>query len=344
MQSAIKEIMKKIQFKKRQKDVKLPSRITNETVAEHRERILAGGRRFKYPLQYSRHKLVINTILISIVALILIVAIFWQQLYMAQNSSNFFYRVTRVVPVPVANVDGKAVRYSDYLMRYRSSLHALENMQQLDISTDEGKRQAESFKKLAMDSAVSDAYAAKLAEENSVDISQDEIDKFYEQSRSGLSQDAYDSVAMDLLNWNPEEAHHMISQTLLRQAVAFAIDDEAATIKRQVEERIRAGDSLDEIAKALGDKVAVVDQGFIPVDNDDGGLTAAAAKLEKDKISGSLRPTIGDGYYFVQKIDEANNQVHFKFLKIPLTEFSERLTKLREADKVNYYIKLEGND
>ena len=26
-------------------------RITNETVAEHRERVLAGGRKFKYPLQ-----------------------------------------------------------------------------------------------------------------------------------------------------------------------------------------------------------------------------------------------------------------------------------------------------
>ena len=42
------------------------SRITNETVAEHREKVLAGGRKFKYPLQYQRHKLIVNTLIIGI--------------------------------------------------------------------------------------------------------------------------------------------------------------------------------------------------------------------------------------------------------------------------------------
>ena len=56
--------MKKLRRKKRSAEAEQPSRITNETVAEHRERILAGGRRFKYPVQYARHRLVINTIII----------------------------------------------------------------------------------------------------------------------------------------------------------------------------------------------------------------------------------------------------------------------------------------
>ncbi len=38
-----------------------PEHITNETVSEYRERILAGGRKFKYPVQYARHRLVIKT-------------------------------------------------------------------------------------------------------------------------------------------------------------------------------------------------------------------------------------------------------------------------------------------
>ena len=80
------------------------SRITNDTVAEHRERILAGGRKFKYPLQYVRHRLVINTVIISTVALAALVSIGWWQLYSAQNTSEFMYKVTQVLPVPVASV------------------------------------------------------------------------------------------------------------------------------------------------------------------------------------------------------------------------------------------------
>ena len=84
-------------------------RITNETVAEHREKILAGGRRFKYPVQYAKHRLVINTIVISVVALLLVVFVVWWQLYSMQNTSTFFYRITRVIPLPVASVDGQPV-------------------------------------------------------------------------------------------------------------------------------------------------------------------------------------------------------------------------------------------
>lgn len=126
MQLKTKENMKKLlnKFRKRS-DTQSSSRITSDTVAEHRERILAGGRRFKYPLQYVRHKLVFNAIFISVIALAMVVAAGWWQLYSAQNTSEFMYRITKVLPLPVANVDGQPVLYSDYLMKYLSSVHYL---------------------------------------------------------------------------------------------------------------------------------------------------------------------------------------------------------------------------
>lgn len=334
--------MKKLQLKRRKKEVKLPPRITNETVAEHRERILAEGRRFKYPLQYSKHKLVINTIIISVVALILALVIGWQQLYIAQNTSNFFYRVTRIVPVPVATVDGEQVRYSDYLMRYRSSLHALESMKQLDRSTREGQRQAESIKELSLQSAVADAYARKLAQERSIDVESKRIDQFLEQSRAGLSEDAYDSVAKDLLNWTPEESRHMIYLTLLRQDVSFAIDEQALKTKQQVEKRIADDTSLEAIAKQLGDKVQYVDQGYVPKDNEDGGLTQAAVKLKKGNTSGAIRTAAGDGYYFATHVASDDEQINYQYIKIPLTVFDTQLEKLRKDDKVNRFISIQS--
>lgn len=101
------------------------TRITNDTVAEHREKVLAGGKKFKYPLQYARHKLVINTIILSIVAIVLACVAAWWTLYPNQNTSEFMYRVTRIVPVPVGNVNGEQIRYSDYLMKFRSAEYYL---------------------------------------------------------------------------------------------------------------------------------------------------------------------------------------------------------------------------
>lgn len=131
--------MKKRLFRKKEKEVKaVPQRITNETVAEHRERILAGGRRFKYPMQYARHRLVFNTVIITVAALLLITLVGWWQLYPMQNTSTFFYRVTRVIPLPVASVDGEQIRYSDYLMYYNSSAHYLQRSEQLNLQSEDG--------------------------------------------------------------------------------------------------------------------------------------------------------------------------------------------------------------
>ena len=156
--------MKKILHKiLKRKEAPLPNRITSETVAQHREQILAGGRKFKYPIQYARHKLVINAIIISVVSLAAVVLIGWWQLYPSQNNSNFMYRITKVLPLPVAKVDGQFVLYSDYLMKYLSSINYLEQKEQLSLKTDDGKRQVAYVKQQSMQDAIADAYAIKLA-------------------------------------------------------------------------------------------------------------------------------------------------------------------------------------
>ena len=77
-------------------------------------------------MQYAKHKLIINTIVVAVVALILMVVAGWAMLYKVQDTGDMIYRVTQVVPVPVAKVDGANVRYSDYLMIYRSNLMTAE--------------------------------------------------------------------------------------------------------------------------------------------------------------------------------------------------------------------------
>ena len=345
--------MKKFQLKKRGAEKNAaPSRITNETVAEHRERILAGGRRFKYPVQYARHRLVFNTIIVTVVALLLIAGLGWWQLYIVQNNSAFFYRATRVLPLPVASVDGQAVRYSDYLMYYNSSVHYLQQSEQVNIQSEDGRRQVDYIKRKSMDNVIADAYAEKRANELGISIDSARVDKVIEDDRNTvnglISQETYDASALNVLGWTPDEYRQDARSKLIRQDVSYAIDTVAKQKQEKASALLKQSGDLDKVAAALGGegaaKVTVGMSGLVPKSNRDGGLSTTAANLQKNAISGVVKTTTGDGYYFVKLLEKNDTQVSYAYLKIPLTAFSEQLAALKKEGKVKEYISIPDVD
>lgn len=341
--------MKKFLSKFRKKGVEAPTRITNETVAEHREKILAGGRRFKYPIQYARHKLVINAIIISIAGVIVLGIVGWWQLYIVQNTSTFVYNVTRVIPLPVANVDGQPVLYGDYLMRYRSAIHTLVQQNQIDLNSTDGKRQADYHKGKAMEGAIADAYGQKLASQLNLSVSDAEVNSYLiaqRQSSNGvISQRTYDASILDILGWSPDEYRHVLASELLRQKVAFAIDTAASDVSKSIGAQVIAtGSDFKAIVTATnalgGVQVAYGAPGLVPRSNQDGGLASAASKLQKGQVSGVIKSTTttGDGYYYVRLLDSNTTQVSYEYIQIPLTEFNHRLANLYKAKNIVEYI------
>lgn len=345
--------MKKLKDKilKKAQPAPPPSRITNETVAEHRERILAGGRKFKYPVQYARHKLVINTIIIGVAMVVLLVVLGWWQLYPAQNTSNFMYRVTQFLALPVAAVDGEGVRYSDYLMRYRSSIYFLQQQNMISINTEDGQRQLEHIKRQSMDEAIAVTYARKLAKEKNIDITNDEIDDFIKNERESqqpaLSESAYETVVLDgFYDWSLGEYKHIVKGTLLKRRVSFAIDDaakkRAETIRRQVtkdnfaETARRLSD--DQATKMSGGEVGTVEK----TSHDPDGLVQAASKLSKNGVSKVIEGT--DGYYIVKLIDKTDDKIRFARIKVALTVFEKQLKEARQQDKVIEYISIPDEE
>lgn len=346
--------MKKPSLKKRKKEVEAPSRITNETVAEHREKILAGGRKFKYPHQYERHRLVFNVVIIALVTVVLFSVFTWWQLYPMQNTSTFFYRLTRIVPVPVASVDGAQVRYSDYLMSLNGSQHYLEQSERLNLNSEDGRRQVDFIKRQALDGAIADTYAAKIANEKGIRVTEKQVDDVISASLntvSGrISQDVYDDSTLSTLGYSSDEYRQIIRRSLVRQEVAYTIDTKANNAKQAAEAALKANPKigLAEVAKALQDKgyrnVQVGTSGLVPRTNHDGGLTQAAAKLQKDQMSAFFRSTSGDGYYVVQLAESNDKQLSYNFLKIPLTVLSDQLKTLAKNKKIQEYIEIKQAD
>ena len=157
-------------------------RITNDTVAEHREKILAGGRKFKYPFQYSKHKILINIIVITVAVIVAFAVWLWVMLYKVQATHDFFFTATKILPVSIANVDGENVPYQDYMRRLRADIYYREMHDDRDFYTEDGQRELNYLKRKELDNSITIAYAAKLARKNNISVTGKEIDEEIEKS------------------------------------------------------------------------------------------------------------------------------------------------------------------
>ena len=349
----MKKLLNKVKRKKTAEQAP-PSKITNDTIAEHREKILAGGRRYKYPFQYAKHKLVINAVIIVLVTIILLTVVTWQQLYVAQNTSNLFYRVTKVLPLPIAQVGDTHALYRDYLLNYRSPEHFLKNYWDTNQDSEKGTAQLEYAKRQALDTAIADAYARKLAAEKSVKVSDAEVDAEVTHIRSAgngqLTVEAYDASAQKFLGMSPSDTRDILRAGLLRSKVAFAIDDKATTLSDKASKLLpEHKDDLEKVAAALNkeqpDSVNVGVSGLIDqTDRLDGISAGEVAKLPVGKVSTALKSVTGDGYYFVRVIEKTDRQVNFAFLRIPLTVFKQQLADLRAQHQIKEYITINATN
>lgn len=326
--------------------MKTKKTIEQKTVEQRREEVLARGRKFKYPLQYAKHRLVLNTIIIATVTVVLLLVAGWFALYKAQSSSEMLYRITRILPVSVAEVDGEKVRFSDYLMLFRSSLMAVEQQAgQLGNDAD-AEDLRETYKRQELTNAERFTYALKLGEELGIEVTDEEIEaKFVEHRKVGgeeRSEESFLKVLNDNFGWSKSEYMRMLYLSIMEMKVRQAIDATAGEVAERVESLIANGKSYAEIAGELGEAIVYEETGIL-VDNTniDGGRSAVAMKLESGQESGKFVSSSGDGYYFVKLVNKSTTQVNYVSIKVPFTEFTNRFEKLSEEGKIKEYIALE---
>ncbi len=339
--------MKKLVFKKKEKALAKQGDDTKKTerekVNERREEVLAKGRKFKYPLQYSKHKLVFNTIIIAVVAIVLISVSGWFALYKMQSSADVLYRITGILPLPVAKVDEKDVRFSDYLMIFRSSIKPAGQ----DVDTDELSK--EYYKRVALNDAEEYTYALKLAEELGIEVTDEEVTELFNKHRKtdGIerSEESFLKVLQDNFGLSKSEYERMLYLSLVKMKVEEEIDEHAKELAKKIEKMLAEnGGDLTEVAEALGGEVFYEDTGGMTDSRRiDGGKTSMALSLEKGKISKAFVSSNGDGYCFVKLIDknEEASQVNYASIQIPFREFSKKMEKIREENKIVEYISIK---
>lgn len=338
--------MVKVLKKIKSKTSKPIHKTEKEKLEERREEILAQGRKFKYPMQFAKHRLVFITIAIAFLALIGATVFGWISLYKNQSTSDILYRLTTVVPIPVANVDGERTRYSDYLMIYRSSIMPVE---QQNGSSDEEEGDVESIQKFYKRTALTEAekytYAQKLAKEMGINVGKDQVNKAFDEhlkiGGTERSEESFLKVLKDNFGLSKEEYQRMLFLSLTEVEVSKKIDTTAADKVEKAKQMLAEnGGDFHAVAEALNLEYEETGE-LIDVKNVDGGRSSRAYNMAPGEISEPFVSQNGDYYYILKLVDKSDAKVSYVSLGIPFTELEKRFSQLKDDGKIKEYIELE---
>lgn len=323
---------------------KAEKKTEQEKVEARREEVLARGRKFKYPLQWTKHRVVISTILIAFVMLAILVLSGYLALYRLGMTGELLFRITEIFPISVASVDSKDVRFSDYLMFYRSSMTSIERQSGSQFENTSIDYLHDEYKNAALTEAEKYTYALTLAKELDITVTDEDVENEFERHLKiggvDRSEEGFLKIIEDNFGLTKNEYERMLYLTLVKAKVEIKIDENANKIAEKVESILASnGNDYKAVVEQLGDAIVYEETGGL-VDNKniDGGRASEAAKLEPGESSGKFVSMNGDGYYFVKLIKKTETEVNFVSIKVPFTEFNKRFDALKQEGKINEYI------
>lgn len=270
MKDKVKKIIKRPLRKKRPENsleqaIQGIPRITNETVAEHREEVLSSARKYIYPLQHSPHRVVIISTALLVLVLVAFVTYCLLALYKFQSSSTFIYRITQVVPFPVAKAGPRYVAYENYLFELRHYIHYYQTQQRVDFNSDSGRQQLAEFRKRAMDRVVNDAYVKQIAEKNNITVTDQELEDAIRlvrsQNRLGSNDQVFEDVLKEFWGWSVGDFKRELKQQMLTQKVMSTLDTATHQQADEVYGRVQAGEDFATLAKQYSEDAATKEAG-----------------------------------------------------------------------------------
>ncbi len=319
-------------------------RVTNNTVSKHREEMLSRARKFKYPFHRSKHRVALISVFIVVTAIMLLGIFTSVRLYVRQNSDEFTYRVTQILPFPVARVNGSYTSYENYLFQLRHNVFWLEQYGTTDLKSPDGQRQIDYLKRSALDKAMAYTIAKKLAKAENITVTDEEIDVVVQ--RLTASGGDLKSILRDQLNLTEQEYRRLTSEEILKAKVAKALDKEAPAKAEDVLKQIKAGKSFADLAKAnsddaetkqLGGEFGVVERGKVNLPKE---VSDKIFELKKDQVS-EVIPATHD-YFIVKVLDRVDkDRAKVAIIRISVKDMDEYLQEYRKDNKVKEYVELK---
>lgn len=344
----VEEIKQKVL---KHEEVRPKGPITETNISEHREATIETAKKYKYPFQQAKHKILIGASLALMLVLVLFSVLSWWMLYIKQDTSDFYYTATKLVPIPVAKVDGEPVLYGDYMRRVRASIYYLENQENRDLSTEDGQRELNYTRRTNLNEAEKVAYARKITRENNIHVDDEAVDKnivntLKSGADGGISERAFENSIWRYYGWNMEDYRYIVRERLLLREAMFAVDKKALQKVNDIEDQLNQGANFADLVIGHSDDDATKenggDSGIIRVgDVDSNGLISVAQTLEPGGVSGVIKGV--DAYYIIKLTEKTNDSVRFVQIKISLHEFNEQFSSLNDQQKITECITIDSD-
>jgi hypothetical protein len=322
-------------------------RITNETIAVHREEVLRGARKFIYPLQHSKNRIIMLTTWIVVAALGTFLIYSTLALYKLNQYNTFLYRTTQVVPFPVARVGDNFVAYENYLFELRHYIHYYQNQLGLNFEGND-KEQLARFRKQALDGVVNYAYVKMLAKQNNVNVSDKEVDEriaeVRNQNRLGSNNKVFSDVLRDYWGWSVSDFKRSLKEEILSEKVVAKLDKDDTNRANSSFFKVKNGDDFAKVATELSDepnaKTNGGDYGF-PITRTNPNVppqvVSALFKLHPGEVSGIINT--GSTLEIVKNVQTSGDSITAKHIVINLKDISDYTKQLKKQKPPHIFVK-----
>lgn len=324
-------------------------RITNETVAEHREEVLSSARKYIYPLQHSRRRVVTVSATLLVAAVVIFFSYCALALYRFQSTSGFIYDVSRVLPFPVAKVGSSWVGYENYLFELRRDLHYYQTQAKINFADPKNKAALANYKQQALQRVINDAYVKQLAAAHGVKVSgqevNDEVALLQQQNRLGSNPQALRTVLSEYWGWNINDFKRELSQQLLSEKVVSKLDTATWSRADQALKQLQSGADFGQLAGQISDDATTKGNGGqysgLVAQSDPNvppQVTAELFKLKPGQTSGIINT--GYSLEIVKVIDQQGDKVHAAHIQFNFGDISTYIKPLQKKNPPHAFIKV----
>lgn len=299
----------------------VPGEVSAKEVAKERKEVLKGAKKYIYPIAQSRFKIVYTSVLLFAGFAFTFLAFGAVRLYAQSSIDDLSYRIARIVPFPVARVEGSFVSFEDYLFEVRQNVHFFSTQDSIDFTTNEGKAILANVEQNSLDKVKARAIIEDVADERDLTVTDQEVEDaiaaIVEESNIADGEEALATTLRDFFDWDRSDFERSIRNQILEDKVLPFVDDGTLNKALDTVRDLRADlDDLEMIALERSEDSLTGENGgrLGVVSRNDDSLPAeflnAAFALQTEEVSEPVETDLGI-HVIVRLTEGANNQAEF---------------------------------
>lgn len=309
------------------------------------------GKRIKLPQNWRSMAIKAAAGLVAVFALVII--IFGVLIYGYHSESPIVYGVAKVIPFPVASVNGHFASYSDYLFQLNANKRGyqqnakLNNQPAVDFNSTDGKKILTQFHTSSLDKVKSDAVVDQLAAQKKITVTDKDVDALITQLYKNYGgKDTLLKTLKDIYGWDLNDLKSVVRKQLTEQKLSDkvtsdpVIDAQAKTKAADVAKKIKDGGDFATLAKQYSqasDAASGGDLGTFSKGQVSDEIQKAVDALPVGGVSDLVKDQYG--YEIIKVTDKTGDTAKASHILIKTIDFTDYMSQQIKNAKYKQYIK-----